>query len=126
MDNFLWIQASIAAICRDAVDSGLVSRTGEPHSQEADFPYDPTVGLCLEPYGGPRRGGGAVSYERGAPVVTRPVLAGRCRNCSNEKRFRGGLVLKARRLLYHATLGSRVIAHPREARDVRILKSALS
>jgi len=26
-----------------------------------------TVGLCLGPYGGPR--GGAVSYERGTPVV---------------------------------------------------------
>jgi len=29
---------------------------------------DPTVGLCLEPYGGAR--GGVVSYERGTPVHT--------------------------------------------------------
>ena len=29
-------------------------------------PSDPTVGLCLRPYGGPR--GEAVSYERGTPV----------------------------------------------------------
>ena len=29
-------------------------------------PYDPTVGLCLGPYGGPR--GVAVSYKRGTPV----------------------------------------------------------
>ena len=29
-------------------------------------PWDPTVGLCLGPYGGPRWG--AVSYERGTPV----------------------------------------------------------
>ena len=28
---------------------------------------------------------------------------------SNVKRFRGGLVFKAHRLLYHSTLGSRVI-----------------
>ena len=26
----------------------------------------PTVGLCVEPYGGPR--GGAISYESGTPV----------------------------------------------------------
>ena len=32
-------------------------------------PWDPTVGLCLELYGGPM--GVAVSYERGTPVVSR-------------------------------------------------------
>ena len=31
----------------------------------------------------------------------------------NVKRFRGGLELKARRLLYHSTLGSRVIEKKR-------------
>ena len=29
---------------------------------------DPTVGICLVPYCSPR-GGGAVSYERGTPVL---------------------------------------------------------
>ena len=29
--------------------------------------------------------------------------------CRNVKRFQGGLVVKAHRLLYHSTLGSRVI-----------------
>ena len=33
-------------------------------------PQDPTVGLCLGPYGGPE-GVGAVSYERGTPVHSR-------------------------------------------------------
>ena len=37
-------------------------------------------------------------------VITQVQLLGR-----NVERFRGGLVLKARRLLCHSTLGSRVI-----------------
>ena len=36
-----------------------------PHESEAPS-QDPSVGLCLGPYGGPARGGG--SYERGIPV----------------------------------------------------------
>jgi len=41
-------------------------------------PQDPTVGLRLEPYGGPM--GGAVSYERGTHVsLTLEVCTGRCR-----------------------------------------------
>ena len=31
-------------------------------------PWDPTVGICLVPYGSPK--GGAVYYERGTPVRT--------------------------------------------------------
>ena len=34
-------------------------------------PEDPTVGLCLGPYGGPREVG--VSYERDTPVCRTPV-----------------------------------------------------
>ena len=30
--------------------------TGIPRSQETAPPQDPTVGLCLRPYGGPREG----------------------------------------------------------------------
>ena len=55
-------------------------------------------------------GGGAVSYERGTPVqvllfetplfsVQEQLLRG------IEKQFQGGLVFKARILLYHSTLG---------------------
>ena len=33
---------------------------------QGNHPYDPTVGLCLGPYGVPR--GVGVSYERGTPV----------------------------------------------------------
>ena len=40
--------------------------TGIPQSSETALPKDHTVGLCLEPYGGPR--GVAVSYERGTPA----------------------------------------------------------
>ena len=32
------------------------------------------------------------------------------------KRFRGGLVFKARRLLYHSTLGSRVIQKKKQGK----------
>jgi hypothetical protein len=46
--------------------SSLGSGIGLPRSKETAPPWDPTVGLCLGPYGGPR---GAVSYERGAPVT---------------------------------------------------------
>jgi len=35
--------------------------------------------------------------------------------CRNVKRFRGGLVLKAHRLVYHSTLGSRVIKKKRRS-----------
>ena len=51
--------------------------------------------------------GGAVSYERGNPV--RSALDGPKLLHRNEKRFRGGLVFKAHRWLYHSTLGSREI-----------------
>ena len=40
--------------------------TGVPRSQETASRWDPTVGLCLGPYGGPR--GWAFSYERVIPV----------------------------------------------------------
>ena len=40
--------------------------TGVPRSQETPLLWDPTVGLCLGPYGAPR--GLAFSYERGTPA----------------------------------------------------------
>jgi hypothetical protein len=45
----------------------LTWATGVPCSYENAFPEDPTVGLCLGPYAGPR--GRAFSYERGTPVA---------------------------------------------------------
>ena len=42
--------------------------TGVPRAQQTASPQDPTAGLCLGPYGGPR--GWAVSYERGTPVLS--------------------------------------------------------
>ena len=39
--------------------------TGVPRLQENALPWDPTVGLCLGPYAGPRCG--AFDYERGTP-----------------------------------------------------------
>ena len=43
------------------------TRTVVPRSLEIAPPYDPTVGLCLGPYCGPR--GGAICYEQGTTVV---------------------------------------------------------
>ena len=40
---------------------------GVPHSYEEAAPYEPAVGICVGPYGGPWWV--AVSYERGAPVM---------------------------------------------------------
>ena len=40
--------------------------TGVPRSYKNALPWDPTVGLCLGPYGGPKDGD--FSYERGSPV----------------------------------------------------------
>ena len=39
----------------------------------------------------------------------------------NVERFRGGLVFKAHRLLYHSTLGSRVVTKRRRRESVRRL-----
>ena len=62
------------------------------------------------------RGGGG-SYEQGTPVLSDEFRENRelyrtvqlsvreQRLRSNEKQFQGGLVFKARRLLYHSTLG---------------------
>jgi len=55
--------------------------------------------------------GGAVSYERGTPVIgprTKTV-----------QRFRGGLVFQAHGLLYHLTLGLRVIKKEEEDQNLR-------
>ena len=75
-------------------------------------------------------GGWAVSYERGTPYLlgrkvgfdlvedAREVRGGdglRYRDVPHPLLFRGGLVFKAHRLLYHSTLGSRVIKKRREA-----------
>ena len=83
------------------------------------------MALCLGTYGDPM--GVGVSYERGTPVALpparlRPLVqdepsSGRWIDCirtlqllyRNVERFRGGLVVKARRLLYHSALGLRVI-----------------
>ena len=63
-------------------------------------------------------GGGAVSYERGPPVtplLKRQDMAAEGRAAPitiqeqllyrNVQRFRGGLVFKAHRLVYHSTVG---------------------
>ena len=65
--------------------------------------------LILE--GGPERGG---TGERDGRVCRRSTFdrgAACIRRCEprNVKRFRGGLVFEAHRLLYHSTLGLRVI-----------------
>ena len=44
----------------------MVFATGVPRSSESASLEDPTVGICLGPYGGPR--GGALSYQRGTYV----------------------------------------------------------
>ena len=58
--------ASLKPCSAKAAREGLVSAsgydacccgTGVPRSQENASPQDPTVGLCLGPYGGPRGGG---------------------------------------------------------------------
>ena len=50
---------------------------GVPRLHENAPPYDPTGGLCLGPYGGPR--GGDVSYERGTPVPMQQQLFLTCK-----------------------------------------------
>ena len=50
-----------------------------------------------------------------SPQVWTPRPLGR-----NEKRFRGGLVFKAHRLLYHSTLGSRVIKKKKKKKKDQI------
>ena len=49
---------------------------GVPRSKETSPPLDPTVGLRLGPYGGPR--GVGVSYERGTRVVRAPGPGSMC------------------------------------------------
>ena len=58
-------------------------------------PYDPTVALYVETYGDPRGMG-------------RQDTAIRALQVAHVKRFRGGLVFKADRLVYDSTLGWRV------------------
>ena len=71
-------------------------------------------------------GGGAISYERGTPVLGQSgFLAAEMVSSAQDLQdhhvvlrdvqwFRGGLVFKAHRLLYHSTLGLRVIKKRRE------------
>jgi len=59
-------------------------------------------------------GGVAVSHERGTPVREDPLGPDARRvhlesEWRDVQRFRGGLVFKAHRLLYHSTLGLREI-----------------
>jgi len=56
-------------------------------------PQDPTVGLCLGPYGGPR--GWAFSYERGTPVGAskQQEPAPRCGTLAQVSVFVVGLIL---------------------------------
>ena len=49
-------------------------------------------------------------------------LPGTRRRFSNVKRFRGGLVFKAHRWLYHSTLGSRVIKKKEKKRQLSPLR----
>jgi len=55
-----------AATFGPAVQGYLAHKKPQP-------PKDPTVGLCIGPYGGPREF--AVSYERGTPVEVQRLLA---------------------------------------------------
>jgi len=59
---------------------------------------------------------GGVFYERGTPVhVTRGWAAANLKgNTLNVQRFRGGLVFKAHRPLFHSTLGLRVMNKKRK------------
>jgi len=68
-------------------------------------------------------GGVAVSYERGTPVgyglwfrvqAVREMPSTQEGSCRNVKRFRGGLVFKAHRLVHYSTLGLRVIKKSRK------------
>ena len=67
-------------------------------------------------------GGGAVSYERGTPVAsdqpTAQILATNL-TIGPHNLFRGGLVFKAHKLVYHSTLGVRVIKRERERKRER-------
>ena len=110
--------------------------TGVPRSSETAPPQDPTVGQCLGPYDGPggvalfldnELGGKEGSVEK-SHEKPRPRLAlqggllfydGSGPTRRNVKRFRGGLELMAYRLLYHSTLGSRVIKKKRSPEQPR-------
>ena len=52
---------------RRAASVGVVLQAYLAHKRQP-LPWDPTVGLCVGPYGGPNEVG--VSYERGAPIAT--------------------------------------------------------
>ena len=51
---------------RKAASVGVVLQAYLAHKRQP-LPWDPTVGLCLGPYGGPGEVG--VSYERDAPLL---------------------------------------------------------
>ena len=57
------------------------------------------------------------SMRRKEPGLAKLVRPNRLR-LSNVKRFRGGLVFKAHRLLYHSTLGLRVINKKRKKKEL--------
>ena len=57
----------------------------------------------------------------GLGLTSRPSAA----SIGNVKRFRGGLVFKAHRLLYHSTLGLRVIKRKRIGGDLPSLRSVI-
>jgi len=80
----------------------------------------------------------AVSYEQGNPALDRSNQGSKkkqdCRHgqgrghghdrpvTRNVKRFRGGLVFKALRLLYHSTLGLRAIKKKKKQRVLGMVK----
>jgi len=68
--------------------------------------------------------------EKPCPVTRKTVENGECLDgrvghrmtlLGNVKRFRGGLVFKAHRLLYHSTLGVRVIKKKKSTLQARRL-----
>jgi len=54
-------------------------------------------------------GGGGVSYERGTPAAHLGMQELDMSRMDLVQWFRGGLVFKAHKLLYHSTLGLRVV-----------------
>ena len=75
----------------------------------------------------PLRGGGARACPRGSAPGRPAAWEGQGQVLRrNVKRFRGGLVCKAHRLLYHSTLGLRVIKKKKKRSDLQVSRKRTS